>query len=107
MNLYAQSKGFVKDIFANPDGSYSTKRTAGWVCLFISAIVSAFLLYKQGDNEVISLSIFGGYLGAFLGAMGISTVDTKSYLNAQSSVINNQQPVIPPAPMSAEEIKQL
>lgn len=70
---------FIKDMISNPDGSYSTKRTSGWVCLFASLAVAIFSLITPNVNEVIAITLYGGFLGAFLGALGISTIDTKSY----------------------------
>lgn len=70
---------FIKDMISNPDGTYSTNRTAGWLCLFASLIIAVYSLITPNVNEVIAITLYGGFLGAFLGALGISTINTKSY----------------------------
>lgn len=81
---------FIKDMFSNHDGTYSTKRTAGWVCLFCAMAVAGISLFKPDVNEVIAMTVFGGFMGGFVGAIGISSIDSKSYWSSQQNSNNNQ-----------------
>jgi hypothetical protein len=59
-----------------------------------SICIGIYSLYKPTVNEVIALTLFGGFLGAFLGALGISAMDVKSYWSNKNKdyiPINNTQ----------------
>ena len=73
-------KTFFKDMFSNPDGSYSTKRVAGFVFLTLSAIIGLKLIfYPNPASATVDLGVFYGFLGASLGAFGISSFDALNY----------------------------
>lgn len=80
---------FLNDMLKNPDGNtYSTKRTAGWICLFIAIFICGCILFKISTvSEMLQLNVFYGFLGAFLGALGISSVDTYSFYSNKSKEI--------------------
>lgn len=71
-------KQFIHDLFANPDGSGSTKRTAGWLLLFVAIAVGVWLGLTS-DSETVQLVVFGSLLAGGLAAFGISSADTASY----------------------------
>lgn len=95
---------FFQDLLANPDGSYSTKRVAGWICLLVSIMLAFLGIFKNGVNEVILLTVFGGFMGGFLGSFGISTLDARYYWQYMSKKIPDdiepqpvmQDPLMPP-----------
>lgn len=74
-------KNVLVSMFSNPEGGYSTKRIAGWVCLIFACIFGVKLIFFPVPpvGETIALGVFYGFLGAFLGALGISSFDANNY----------------------------
>ena len=73
-------KEFLHAMVTNPDNTYSTKRVAGWICLFTAILIACYILFKLSNvSDTLFLNIFYGFLGAFLGSFGISSFDTYSY----------------------------
>lgn len=79
---------FFQEIVSNPDGTFSTKRTAGWICLLCAILVAFKLLIYPNTliSETIGLGIFTSFLASFLGSFGISSIDTKAYWSSKSNV---------------------
>lgn len=95
-------KKFLKDMISNPDGTFSTKRTAGWVCLWMSFGIAVVILGGWAKStETASLTIFGGFLTGFLGIMGVSSYDARTWFNAQKTPTYSQ-PIQPSYPNPAD-----
>lgn len=75
------------DLIANPDGTLSSKRAAGWITLFFTF----FLIYKGGiDFDILFLLI-----GFVFGAFGLTTSENIAYFNnlgKKSNPISNKSP---------------
>lgn len=71
-------KQFIIDLFANPDGSGSTKRTAGWIMLIIGCFLGCYFAFSS-DSETVHLIVFGTFITGGLAAFGISSKDTMEY----------------------------
>jgi hypothetical protein len=67
-------KQFIKDLFSNPDGSGSTKRTAGWVTLWAVLI----LIFGFPTHEQFQFAV-GGLLTFASGLFGLSSWDYQTY----------------------------
>jgi hypothetical protein len=65
-------KKFLKQMIDNPDGSYSSKRVAGWIMMFHFIT----MCYLDKAEHIVTLS-----LGAVIGFWGLTSIDYKSYLN--------------------------
>ena len=87
---------FLLDLFSNPDGSGSTKRTAGWIVLAATlTMVFAFSTHPSYEFTVGALLTFAG------GLFGMSSYDYSTYMKkgteAQQSIPQpNVQPIVNP-----------
>lgn len=94
------ARQILTDMVCNPDGSGSTKRTAGWVLTLSSFIFGVICTHTgvvdQGIFSTVFVTAFTGGLGCF----GLSSVDTRSYFDAMKSAPGAQQAVSPPAPQT-------
>lgn len=70
---------FLKELFSNPDGTASTKRTMGWL-LIISALVLIFVFPNHSAYEYSITAL----LSTAVGALGLSTVDYQSFIKNES-----------------------
>lgn len=75
---------FIKELFSNPDGSASTKRTMGWM-LMISALVIIFVI----PNHVAFEFVVTALLSTAVGSLGLSTIDYNYFLQDKSNKPNN------------------
>ena len=76
-------KKFIKDLFLNPDGSGSTKRTAGWILLFLGVFtgICGIFFSNIGDNSAFN-TVFVTFFTSSLSAFGFSSYDSKNYYNS-------------------------
>ena len=90
---------FLLDLFSNPDGSGSTKRTAGQVVLAATlTMVFAFSTHPSYEFTVGALLTFAG------GLFGMSSYDYSTYmkkspeqqLTPQPNIQPNIQPIVNP-----------
>jgi hypothetical protein len=87
---------FLLDLFSNPDGSGSTKRTAGWIVLAATlTMVFAFSTHPSYEFTVGALLTFAG------GLFGMSSYDYSTYMKkgteAQQPIPQpNVQPIVNP-----------
>jgi len=70
---------FLKELFSNPDGTASTKRTMGWL-LIISTLVLIFVFPTHQAYEYSITAL----LSTAVGALGLSTVDYQSFIKNES-----------------------
>lgn len=77
---------FLKELFSNPDGTASTKRTMGWM-LMISALVIIFLIPTHVAFEFVVTAL----LSTSVGSLGLSTIDYNYFLQDKSKQ-NNGNP---------------
>lgn len=71
---------FIKDLFSNPDGSGSTKRTAGQIVLFATLIlVFAFSTHPAYEFSVGALLTFAG------GLFGLSSFDYQTFMKKENN----------------------
>lgn len=75
---------FIKELFSNPDGSASTKRTMGWM-LMISALVIIFALPTHVAFEFVVTAL----LSTAVGSLGLSTIDYNYFLKDKTNQQNN------------------
>lgn len=68
-------KEFIKDLFRNPDGSGSTKRTAGQI-LMLAAFVIIFFIPNHPAYEFTVATLLGLVAGVF----GLSSFDYSAYI---------------------------
>lgn len=79
-------RNFLKDMITNPDETFSTKRVAGWICLFIT-IVWAMLSQEdvsEGFKYVFALTC---------GFWGFTTADNIISRRGNSSKSNEPEEV--------------
>jgi len=76
---------FLKDIFSNPDGSGSTKRTAGWVLLACSILVGFAGLFFS-PNIIFFDAVFFGFLTTATSMIGLSSFDYSSFINKKDNI---------------------
>lgn len=69
------------DLFCNPDGSGSTKRTAGWVCLIVGIIFGIIISFVQVVDIAIASMVFITIISSGLSAFGLSSIDLKTLNN--------------------------
>ena len=72
----------IFEVFKNPDGTYSTKRTMAWGFFICTALVAGVGLFRPTVNETIYITTFTGFLSGCLGSLGITTLDLKHQVNA-------------------------
>ena len=65
-------KKFFKDMTSNPDGSFSSKRVAGWIALvhFIS------MCWADKADHIVTMS-----LAAVVAFWGLTSLDYKAFLS--------------------------
>jgi hypothetical protein len=88
-------KDWFADLFSNPDGSGSTKRTIAWMLIFVDMIFGMICTFIDVNQSVFDL-VFISLLTAGLSALGLSTVDynigaivERSKKDYMSSQVNN------------------
>ena len=72
-------KLILRDLISNPDGTGSTKRSAGWVLILVSLIFGIVSTYVSGVDVSIFSMVFITSMSAGLSAFGLSSYDTKAY----------------------------
>jgi hypothetical protein len=83
---------FIKDIFSNPDGSGSTKRTAGWLLLACSIVIGfSGVFLGNVVNAVYFDAVFFGFLTTATSMFGLSSFDYSSFINKKDNTNGNQQ----------------
>lgn len=92
MTLTEQKKPRFIDLISNPDGTISTKRSVGWVYVIASIVIAFAGLLHPDMNEAIFITVFGGFITAALGSLGISSYDAKVYHAANSFPANTGDP---------------
>lgn len=68
-------KQFIKDLFSNPDGSGSTKRTAGQISM-LAAFIIIFFIQNHPAYEFSVATLLGLVAGVF----GLSSFDYSAYI---------------------------
>lgn len=79
---------FIKELFSNPDGTGSTKRTVGWI-LIICAITTGFSGLWFTVNTALFDMIFCGFLTTGAGMFGMSSFDYLNFLKKEKDTKNN------------------
>lgn len=67
-------RDWFADLFSNPDGSGSTKRTIAWMLIFVDMVFGIICTFLDVNQSVFDL-VFISLLTAGLSALGLSTVD--------------------------------
>lgn len=84
-------KDWFWDLFSNPDGSGSTKNTAGWL-LIIAAVTTGFiLLFKVNINETLAITVFSSFLLYGLASFGLNVMGNKDYFKYIESALKNKK----------------
>lgn len=99
-------KKFIMELFSNPDGTGSTKRTAGWLLILFSILIGSVGVFTHYVNTDVFSIVFLSFLTGGLSAFGLSSFDTKTYFNNIGTNIkniipnipDNNDPMIPPPP---------
>ena len=78
---------FLKDLFSNPDGTGSTKRTAGWL-LLICAVIVGFSGLFFSPNALFFDVVFFGFLTTATSLFGLSSYDYLSFIKNPNSKQN-------------------
>lgn len=71
---------FLKDLVSNPDGSGSTKRTAGWVLMGAAFIIMFFIPNHPAYEFTIAT-----LLGLVAGVFGLSSFDYSAFINKKDT----------------------
>lgn len=75
--LKQEIKKWFSDMISNPDGTYSSKRVAGWIVTFHFM----GMCYANKPDYIVAMS-----LGAMLTFWGLSTIDYKSYMGVAQNI---------------------
>ena len=70
---------FIKELFSNPDGTGSTKRTAGWLLIFISILVGGVGLFITPISSAFDI-IFISFLSSALSCFGLTSIDYRNFI---------------------------
>lgn len=72
---------FIKELFSNPDGTASTKRTAAWLMLFSTMVLGFYGVWASSTAGVFDV-VFLTFTSSFMGLFGISSIDYNTYVKS-------------------------
>lgn len=70
---------FIKELFSNPDGTASTKRTAAWIMLFATLFLGIYGVWSNTNAGVFDV-VFLTFTSSFMGLFGFSSIDYATFV---------------------------
>lgn len=82
------------ELISGPDGRVSSKRVAAFICLFTGITIQGVSMFKSVDTTVYTMGL-ATFMGGFLGALGITGIDGRSFFKAASAqpIVEQERPV--------------
>lgn len=84
----------ILELISGPDGRVSSKRVAAFICLFTGITIQGIAMFKHVDATVYTMGL-ATFMGGFLGALGITGIDGRSFFKAASTqpIVEQERPV--------------